>query len=140
MGGMIGQGATVYLDANAIIYLTEGNPPLKTSMEKIVSEIQHAAARVITSELTFTEILVLPFRTKNSELIMAYESLTNAFVEPIPIGRKELFLAAKLRADTVRLRTPDALHLATAILSGADIFVTGDAGLDIPAPMKKIIL
>ncbi len=37
--------------------------------------------------------------------------------------------AAELRARITRLRLPDALHLATAIASGASAFVTNDRDL-----------
>jgi len=137
MGSIIRTGATVYLDTNAIIYLTEGNPDFKASIEGLFVEIERADARLVTSELTFTEVLVMPFRVGNDELVAAYERLLDAFIEPIPLRRQELFLAAKLRATTPKLRTPDSLHLATAILIGADVFVSGDAGIDVPAPMQK---
>ncbi len=137
MGSIIRTGATVYLDTNAIIYLTEGNPDFKASIEGLFIEIEQAGARLVSSELTFTEVLVLPFRVGNDELVAAYERLLDTFIEPIPLGRQELFLAAKLRATTPKLRTPDSLHLATAILIGADVFVSGDAGIDVPAPMQK---
>ena len=137
MESIIRSGATVYLDTNAIIYLTEGNPDFKASIEGLFVEIERAGARLVTSELTFTEVLVVPFRVGNDELAAAYERLLDTLIEPIPLGRQELFLAAKLRANTVKLRTPDSLHLATAMLVGADVFVSGDTGIDVPAPMQK---
>lgn len=137
MGSIIRPGATVYLDTNVIIYLTEGNPDFKASIEGLFVEIERAGARLVTSELTFTEVLVVPFRVGNDELVVAYERLLDTLIEPIPLGRQELFLAAKLRANTPKLRTPDSLHLATAMLVGADVFVSGDTGIDVPAPMQK---
>ena len=82
----------------------------------------------------------MPLRVGNDELGAVYERLLNTIVEPIPLGRQELFLAAKLRATTPKLRTPDSLHLATAMLAGADVFVTGDTGIDVPASMQKYLL
>ena len=40
-------------------------------------------------------------------------------------------------ATTPKFRTPDSLHLATAILADADVFVSGDGGIDVPVPMLK---
>lgn len=137
MGSIIKPSATVYLDTNAIIYLTEGNPNFKSSIKGLFVEIEQAGARLITSELIYTEALVLPFRTGDMELVMAYGRLLDALVEPLPLGRQELFMAARLRANTPKLRTPDSLHLATAILANADVFVTGDGGIEVPAPMQK---
>lgn len=140
MGSIIKPSATVYLDTNAIIYLTEGNPNFKDSIEGLFVEIEQAGARLITSELTYTEVLVFPFRTGDMGLVMAYERLLDTLVETLPLGRQELFMAARLRANTPKLRTPDSLHLATAILADADVFVTGDGGIDVPAPMQKYCL
>lgn len=141
MGSIIRPTATVYLNTNAIIYLTESNPDFKASIEGLLSRSsERAGARLVTSELTFTEVLVLPFRVGNDELVAAYERLLDTLIEPIPLGRQELFLAVKLRANTPKLRTPDSLHLATAILVGADVFVSGDTGIDVPAPMQKYVL
>ncbi|MHB8167157.1 MAG: type II toxin-antitoxin system VapC family toxin [Sulfuricella sp.] len=137
MGLIIRPEATVYLDTNAIIYLTEGNPDFKASIEGLFVEIERAGARLVTIELTFTEVLVVPFRVGNDDLVAAYERLLDTLIEPIPLGLQELFLAAKLRANTPRLRTPDSLHLAKAMLVDADFFVSGDAGIDVPAPMQK---
>lgn len=36
-----------------------------------------------------------------------------------------------LRAKYIRLKTPDALHLAAAILSGCDVFLTNDQRLSV---------
>ena len=138
MGLTIERGATVYLDTNALIYLTEGDPALKASIAGFISEIDRADSRIVTSELAYTELLVIPFRTGNVKLIEAYDLLLRTLVLPLPIGREELLLAAKLRATSRKLRTPDAIHLATAILSDTNVFVTGDREIDIPAPMKKV--
>lgn len=140
MGSIIKPAATVYLDTNAIIYLTEGNPNFKASIEGFFVEIEKTGARLITSELTYTEVMVIPFRIGDAMLATAYERLLDTLIEPLPLGRQELFMAARLRANTRKLRTPDALHLATAIVANADIFVTGDGGIDVPAPMQKYIL
>jgi predicted nucleic acid-binding protein len=128
------------MDTNALIYLTEGDPALKASIEGFISEIDRADSRIVTSELAYTELLVIPFRTSNAKLIEAYDLLLRTLVLPLPLGREELLLAAKLRATSLKLRTPDALHLATAILADTDVFVTGDRGIDVPAPMKKFCL
>lgn len=37
--------------------------------------------------------------------------------------------AARLRAEVLSLRTPDAIHVATAKVAGGDAFVTNDKGL-----------
>ncbi len=141
MGAALTPGATVYLDTNTLIYLTEGDPAFKVQIGEVIAAIDHAQSRVITSELALTEVMVKPYRDHDETLINAYEQLFAALVETLPLRRDELLYAARLRADHAGLRTPDALHIATALLAEADVFVTGDAKLKNFAPaLRKWIL
>ena len=47
-------------------------------------------------------------------------------VAVIPISEAILEKATDLRARFPALKTPDAIHVATGILTGCDLFVTGD--------------
>ncbi len=136
----IARGATIYLDTNALIYITEGAPRFKATIAQFLCEALDAKARLVTSELAITEVLVAPVRDENQNLIDAYSQLFEAFVEALPIARSILVRAAQLRAKTTRLRTPDAIHLATAEHVTADIFVTGDVGIPVSPPMARHLL
>lgn len=133
-------GATVYLDTNALIYITEGSAAFKASIEGFVRSAIAAHARFVTSELAITEVLVGPLRDQNQGLMDAYDELFESFVRAVPVDRAILVRAAQLRAATVRLRTPDAIHLASAELLGAALFVTGDAGIAVSPPMVRHLL
>ena len=133
-------GATVYLDTNALIYITEGAVAFKASIEAVLREALAAKASLVTSELAFTEVLVAPMRDQNSALLDAYSELFDSFVRAVPLERSMLVRAAQLRANMVRLRTPDAIHLATAEHVGAAMFVTGDVSIPVLAPMVKRLL
>jgi predicted nucleic acid-binding protein len=138
MGLIVSAGATVYLDTNPLIYLTEGNPAFKASIDKLFVDFEAAQARFITSELAYTEALVLPLRNANAELVAAYERLFDTLVHPLPVSRQVLIFVAQLRAETPSLKTPDAIHLATATLAKADGFVSADAGIkNLPAFMRR---
>ncbi len=135
--GPLKQRAKVYLDTNILIYLTEGTPAQKAAMKDLFAMFEAAEAEFITSELAYTEVLVLPLRQQDGDLILAYEHLFDHFVEALPVSRDALYLAAKLRAETPSQKTPDAIHVATATLAQADAFVTGDAGIrNIPPSMR----
>lgn len=137
--GTVKNGATVYLDTNPIIYLTEGNAAFKVSITGLFTEFDRAGARLVTSELALTEALVLPLRNKDGELVAVYERLFGTLIEALPISREVLVLAASLRAETPGLKTPDAIHLATAILANADVFLSGDHGIkNLPGSMQKL--
>jgi predicted nucleic acid-binding protein len=138
VGLIVRAGATVYLDTNPLIYLTEGNPAFKASIEKLFAQFDKAQAQFVTSELAFTEVLVHPLRSHDTELVAIYERLFDTLVQPLPVSREVLIYAAQLRADTPSLRTPDAIHLATATLAKADAFVSGDAGIkELPEFMQR---
>ena len=129
-------GAVVYLDANILIYLTEGETVQKAALRPLMAGFEAAAARIVTSDLSFTEVLVQPIRQRDQTLIEAYERLLTVLVEALPVSRQVLWLAAKLRAASPAQRTPDAIHVATATLAGADVFVTGDRGIkNLPSGM-----
>ena len=127
--GQIARGSSVYLDANVLIRMTEGQPDERAALSQALSSYVDAAAVFVTSELSFTEVLVHPLRLKNTALIERYQRLMTAFVTPLPVSREVLLTAAKLRAEITALRTPDAIHVATALLCEASVFLTGDRGI-----------
>lgn len=132
-------GSTVYLDSNPIIYLTEGNARFKASITALFTQLHLAHARLITSELAYTETLVHPLRNADHDLVAAYDRLFSTLIAPQPISREVLLMAAQLRAQTSKLRTPDAIHIATAQLAKAQAFVTADAGITaLPTGMQLV--
>ena len=49
-------------------------------------------------------------------------------IRTVPITQTILRAAARLRASTAGLRTPDAIHAATAFVTGCKLFLTNDNG------------
>lgn len=130
------RGVVVYLDANILIYLTEGTQAQKATLRQRFEVLEAASAQFITSDLAFTEVLVHPIRANDQALLRAYERLMSSLVTPHPLAREVMYLAAKLRAQSPAQRTPDAIHVATAMLARADIFMTGDRGIkNVEPPM-----
>lgn len=127
--GQVARGASVYLDANILIRMTEGVLDDQNAIHAALLPYVEAEAAFVTSELTFTEVLVHPIRLKNQARIERYHRLMTEFVEPLPISREVLLTAARIRADFPALRTPDAIHTATALLAKASVFITGDRGI-----------
>lgn len=99
-----------------------------------------SAAEFCCSPLTRLECLVMPFRTKDSQLQKLYESFFKA--QKLLMMPLEVFdRAAKLRADFTGSKTPGALYLATAADHNCDEFWTNDDRLDkiIPNLVKNIL-
>jgi len=75
------------------------------------------------------ECLVMPFLKNNQRLIEKFYNWFNQ--AKVVLLNKEIFhQAAQLRADFSSLKTPDALHLATAIHHNWHEFWTNDNRLD----------
>ena len=79
-------------------------------------EILLAHAAVVTSELTWLEVLVGPLKSGDAALEGTYRAAlgTTPDVRMVPISRVVLERAAALRA-AAGLKTPDAIHAATAL-------------------------
>jgi predicted nucleic acid-binding protein len=72
---------------------------------------------------------VLPVRNHDTALLALYDAFFAGFeVEVAELTAAVVEKATFLRA-ALDVKTPDALHLAIAILSGATAFLTGDKGL-----------
>src|SRR5262249_9680277 len=89
---------------------------------------QAGTIEVVSSELSLMEVLVGPLKSGNTILVTAFEqALLGTAMRLLPITQPILREAARLRAIT-KLRTPDALHAATAMHAGCVLFVTNDLG------------
>jgi len=120
----------VYWDACSIVYLIEGAEPFHG---KIVAALKafggSAETRILTSRLSVLECRVRPIRDNNKPLLAAYDAFFSADrLILAEIDARVIETATQLRA-TYRFRSPDAIHLATAIEEKADVFLTGDSAL-----------
>lgn len=125
----VARAAQVYLDANILIRMVESAPDDRAAIRSALAPHVEQGAVFITSQLSLAEVLVHPIRKKDSARIARYQRLLTDFVAAQPVSREVLLTAARLRAQTPALRTPDAIHLATALLAAAEVFLTGDRGI-----------
>jgi predicted nucleic acid-binding protein len=125
----------IALDTNVFISLFAQEP----LGEKVVPLIDAAAnqgrVELIASVLSFAECAVKPYRDGNwaaLDKIKLMFQMPNLTVYPVDdIVAEE---AARLRA-VYNLKMPDAIHIATAIIRRADVFLTNDYQL---ASVKEI--
>jgi len=116
----------VYLDANGFIYSVERIEPYRTLLESMWLSAQAGQFEIISSELIILETLVKPLREDDVILENLFRALFYAQeVRLIPATAALWEQAARLRATT-SLKTPDALHAATALAAGSTLFVTND--------------
>jgi predicted nucleic acid-binding protein len=130
----VGQGP-VALDSAIFIYFIERDPRFLPTVRPIFSAIAEGRLEAVTSTLTLLETLVLPLRTGNEVLARQYERfLTQSKgLRLVPLNLSLLREAANVRAIT-RLKTPDALQVASALTGGCPVLITNDGRIpDLPA-------
>lgn len=116
----------VYLDASGFIYSVERIEPYRTLLEPMWRQAQAGQFAIVSSDLVVLETLVKPLRESDAVVEMLFRELLNSReVRLIPTTRSLWEEAARLRAAT-RLKTPDALHAATARYAECTLFVTND--------------
>ena len=136
----IPSSATVYLDTSVIIYTVEANPIYYSLLQPLWLKFQTGEIDLVTSELTLMETLILPLRNANNALVSDYEQiLLSSEIQLVPITRSVLKAAANLRATT-NLKTPDAIHAATALGKGCTLFLTNDSGFRNVPSLPVVIL
>jgi len=117
----------VGIDTNPFIYHLEPNPTYVPATARLFEWIAAERSIGVTSTLTMTELLVLPYRENRLD---ASESIYSHAVQMPNLEWVSPTLGVADRAARARaaygLRTLDAIQLATAIEVGATGFVTND--------------
>jgi predicted nucleic acid-binding protein len=128
----------VYFDANIFIYLLEGNDNYNKALNDIRTLIANDQIRICSCDLIYTEILPYHAKQKNQGAIEHIISFLDNF-EIVRISKEITIHAGILRGET-GMKTPDALHVATAINQGCSLFLTNDAGVRVPKNMQRVLL
>ena len=120
----------LYLDACTIIYAVEGEPTFRgTVLSHLSRALSESGSTALTSALSRLECRVKPLKDENSALLKTYEDFfQHPRVQLADVSHAVIEEATVIRAK-YGFRTPDAIHLATAILHRADLFLTNDASL-----------
>jgi uncharacterized protein len=119
----------VYLDSCIVIYLIQGPESLSGTVRGALRPDEIDLQVLCISDLTRLECRVWPVREGDEELLAQFDGFfSSQDVERLAIQTDTFDLATELRARH-GTKTPDALHLATAILGGCDEFWTNDRRL-----------
>ena len=121
------EGRTVYTDSPPFIYLMDKNERYENPLDRFFSAMDEGRFQVFASTIILAEVLVKPYRLEQWDIAEKYELIFEGIphLSLIPVDWKIARTAAKLRASH-SLLTPDAVHLATAVSTGADFFLTND--------------
>ena len=131
----------IALDTNLFIYAFEQHPEYGEPVKTILEQIEQGVVTGTASTITLTEILVKPIREENDLLERKYKLLFTHFpnLEILSVDTAVAERAASLRGK-YGIKTPDALVLASAIVSGAGLFITNDLRLEQVKEIRTISL
>jgi predicted nucleic acid-binding protein len=119
----------IYLDANVVIRLVEGDAATRAPLEARLAAALGVPGSLVTSHLTRLECRSKPLRAGDSATLAQFD----VFFAGVELVLADVSAAVVERATELRarynLKTPDALHYATAVESGATVFLTGDRTL-----------
>ena len=115
------------LDSSIFIYHLEDHPRYSPLTEIIFNALERGANKGITSYLTLMEILVKPKTEGLFQVVRDYEYYLATFpnLTFYEMGLEVAQKASDLRAEE-RIKAPDAIQLATAMLYGVTGFLTND--------------
>lgn len=125
--GVIPDGSTVALDTFALICFLERHPRHFDAARALFQRVESGESTGLMSSLMSAELLVPADQVgddaRAGSLLRLLSDFPNLHI--VPSSTEISAEAARLPADR-GLRTPDAIHLATALGSNADGVVTND--------------
>ncbi|NPV68436.1 MAG: type II toxin-antitoxin system VapC family toxin [Anaerolineae bacterium] len=131
----------LYIETAPLIYYVELNPDYTARMDAIVAAIETASIEAVSSVITLVEVLSHPMKVGDQRLIQEYRDIlvNSGEFRLVPVTARIAEYAAEMRAR-YNLRTPDALHVSSAVLTGCDAFLTNDAGLERVTEIRILVL
>jgi len=134
----------ICLDTSPFIYFIEENSRYISIVERIFSEISYGNILGISSYLTLLEVLVKPIKEGAREIANEYRNLLlgNIWMFPLDdrVAEKAAELRAKYNGNGFKLKTPDAVQIATGLLNRAEIFLTNDTNLKQVQEIEVVVL
>jgi predicted nucleic acid-binding protein len=108
----------------------ERNPRFESTLAGLLAGVILGEALAVVSTLAILEVLTGAYRRRDEKLADRYRELflNTAGVVVVPLDSVIASEAARIRVR-YHITTPDAIHLATALVSGAPAFLTTDRRL-----------
>lgn len=123
----------VFLDTAPFIYFIEkdsNNPQYFDNMKQFFEEGYRENKEFLTSVITMAEYFVFPYRNQKMSYIDSFHRLVDTLdMEIAEVDQEIAKKAAQIRAQYKSFKAMDALQLATACVTGCDLFLTNDKQL-----------
>ena len=122
-------GRITGLDTAPIIYFIEEGTYFDV-VNLFFEALSKGKLKAVTSTITLLEVLVHPYRCGDKDLAEKYREilLYSDNLSTFPVSNEVADKSAELRAK-YRIRTPDAIQIATALHGEASTFLTNDKNL-----------
>ena len=119
----------IYWDTMLFIYFLEGQPEFGPKVRQIHRTMERRGDTLCTSVFTIGETLVGPQRLRATHVVREIRHyFQSGEIELIPFTADTAVEYARIRADNAVLPA-DAIHLASAAETRADLFLTSDRSL-----------
>ncbi len=131
----------IYFDAAPIIYYMEEHERFVHLMDPVIDALDGVRKQGVSSSLTLLEVLVRPFQEGRTDLAARYRRvlLGTQYWRMVVMDEAIAEQAARIRGQ-YRFPTPDAIHLATAVVAHADAFLTNNMRLRRFSDLPVVVL
>lgn len=120
----------VFIDTAPIIYYLENNALYVEAIKGFFTKCLKENIQIVTSTITIEEYLVFPYRSGRMEFADNFKRFMEYMnIEVVDINSNIAEQGAKIRGKYKHFKAMDALQIATAVISGCDIFFTNDKQL-----------
>jgi predicted nucleic acid-binding protein len=130
----------IYIDSNVFIYATLNTTELGEKARSLLQRIQQGEEKAETSALTFDEVFWAIKKLNFEAAIEATQALLNFPNLEIICVDRDLSLSALQIIKEYHLAPRDAIHVATALGTKAEVVVSTDAHFDKIKELKRISL
>lgn len=129
-----------FLDANIIMYAAGKEHPYKKPCQNIISMINEEKILVVTNTEVIQEILYRYLSLgMPQDAFENAEDTINLTTELLPIGEDEIQRAITLlKKHHPRLKTRDAIHIASMLSCGIKEIISTDKDIDVTSEIKRI--
>lgn len=118
------KGKRVALDTSVFIYALEGNENFP-HVPELLKSLAVAKSTAFASVLVLTELLTKYYQTGQTGIIADRVGFVTQRVGLVDVSQSVAVRSAELRAK-FHLKTPDAIHLTSALESSCQMFFTTD--------------
>lgn len=120
----------VFIDTAPIIYYLENSCLYMEVIKNFFSKCIEENIQIVTSTITIEEYLVFPFGNGKMEYVDNFKRFIKYMnIEVIDIDSEIAEQGAKIRGQYKNFKAMDAIQIATAVVSGCDMFFTNDKQL-----------